>query len=270
MARAKRVSIIPCGAMHADLTWLMVRPGRTIRPRARRTEPVPWVEVPTHCVLVETDDGLLLWDTSAPRDWEERWVPTGMQEYFPYDAVSEEEYLDARLHQLGVGLEQIDYVVLSHLHFDHVGNANMFRGTDAKLVCHRKEYDFGFGFDGPALGGHLKADYADLPWETVEGDTEILPGVTLIEAPGHTAGCMSMQVDLADSGTVIFTSDAVYLGRAYGPPVVPPAPPYDYAQFLASVEKLRGIQERTDATMVFGHDADQMRQLRTAPDGYYT
>lgn len=270
MATANKVTIVGCGAMHADLTWLMVSPGCTIRPRSRRDEPASWVEVPTHAVLVETGGGTLLWDTSAPRDWEQRWRPTGMQEYFPYDAVSEQEYLDSRLRRLGVGLDEIDYVVLSHLHFDHVGNAQMFRGTPARLVCHQKEYDFGFGFDGPASGGHLKADYADLAWETVSGDTEILPGVTLLEAPGHTAGCMAMQVDLPDSGTMIFTSDAVYLGKAYGPPVVPQAGPYDMAQFLSSVAKLRAIQERTDATMVFGHDAAQMRELRVAPQGYYT
>jgi hypothetical protein len=35
------------------------------------------------------------------------------------------------------------------------------------------------------------------------------------------------------------------------------------------VEKLRGIATETDATLVFGHDPDQIQQLRTAPDGSY-
>ncbi len=51
--------------------------------------------------------------------------------------------------QLGVGLDEIDYVVLSHLHFDHAGNVKMFEGTNAKLVCHQREKDFAFNFDGP-------------------------------------------------------------------------------------------------------------------------
>jgi len=36
------------------------------------------------------------------------------------------------------------------------------------------------------------------------------------------------------------------------------------------VEKLRGVEERTNAMMVFGHDAEQIHQLRVAPEGSYT
>jgi N-acyl homoserine lactone hydrolase len=270
MATANKVSVIPCGAMSGDLTWLLLKPGLAMRDRSHRDTPTPWVEAPTHCVLVETDEGKLLWDTSCPRDWEERWRPTGLQEFFPYDRVSESEYLDSRLNQLGVGLDEIDYVVLSHLHFDHAGNAQMFSGTGAKLLCHQREKDFAFGFEGLFNGAHLKTDYEGLDFETVSGDTEILPGVTLIEASGHTTGCMSMQVDLPDTGTMIFTSDAVYMGESYGPPAIPAAIVNNLEQWYASVEKLRGIAERTNAQLVFGHDAEQIKQLRVAPEGAYT
>lgn len=270
MATANKVTILPCGAMTADLTWLLLKPGRSITDRSSKNNPAPWVDVPTHCVLVETDEGRILWDTSCPRDWEDRWGPTGLQEFFPYDKVSDSEYLDSRLNQVGVGLDQIDKVILSHLHFDHAGNANMFKGTNAKLVCHERERDFAFGFDGLFAGAHLKTDYEDLTFETVSGDTEIAPGVTLIETPGHTVGTMSMRVDLPDSGTMIFTSDAVYMGESWGPPAVPAAIVNNLEDFYSSVEKLRVIQEQTDATMVFGHDADQIHQLRVAPEGSYT
>jgi glyoxylase-like metal-dependent hydrolase (beta-lactamase superfamily II) len=270
VATANKVSVIPCGAMSADLTWLLLKPGKTIVNRSQKDRPAPWVDVPTYCVLVETAEGKLLWDTSCPRDWEERWRPTGLQEYFPYDKVSDEEYFDARLSRLGVGLDEIDYVVLSHLHFDHAGNAAMFADTQTEIVCHRRERDFALGFEGAFAGGHIKADYEGIGLEVVDGDTQILPGVTLIETPGHTPGTMSMQVDLPDTGTMIFTSDAVYLGESYGPPVVPAAITSDLDEFYASVEKLRGIQERTNARMVFGHDAQQIRTLRTAPGGAYT
>ncbi|WP_028926163.1 N-acyl homoserine lactonase family protein [Pseudonocardia acaciae] len=270
MATANKVSVIPCGAMSADLTWLLLKPGKAIQDRSHRDTPAPWVDVPTHCVLVETDQGKLLWDTSCPRDWEERWGPTGLQEFFPYDRVGDDEYLDSRLNQMNVGLEDIDLVVLSHLHFDHAGNAQMFKNTGAKLLCHQREKEFAFGYEGLFNGAHLKTDYEGLPFETVDGDTEILPGVTLIETPGHTTGCMSMQVDLPDTGTMIFTSDAVYLGESYGPPATPAAIVNNLEQWYASVEKLRGIQERTNAQMVFGHDGEQIHKLRLAPDGAYT
>lgn len=270
MPTVTKLSIIPCGAMRADLAWLLLKPGVTLHAVRETDAAVVWSEVPTHAVLVETPEGKLLWDTSCPRDWEQRWVPTGLQEFFAYDLVGEDEYFDARLNAMGVGLEEIDYVVLSHLHIDHAGNAAMFKNTNARLLCSDMEKKFAFGIEGPCSGGHFKADYENLSFETIAGDTEILPGVTLLQTPGHTPGCMSMQVDLADSGTMIFTSDAVFMGASYGPPVFPGVLVNNLEQFYASVEKLRAIQDKTNATMVFGHDADQIHQLRTAPQGSYT
>lgn len=267
---ANRLHVLDCGAMSCDLTWLLLKPGRTIRPRAERDRPVEWYPCTTHAVIVETDDGLLLWDTSCPRDWESRWVPTGLHEFFPYDQVSEEQYLDSRLRQLGLEVGDLDYVVLSHLHFDHAGNAGMFAGGGPKLVCNEKEKEFALGFDGVFSGAHLKTDYADLDWETVSGDTEFLPGVTLIEAPGHTPGTMAMKVDLADTGAMIFTSDAIYMGDSYGPPATAAAIVNDLGDFYASVEKIRGIAEESDAMVIFGHDAEQTKTLRLAPDGFYS
>ncbi len=269
MATARKVHVLDCGAMSCDLTWLLLKPGRSIRPRQEKERPVEWYPCTTHAVLVETDEGTMLWDTSCPRDWETRWEPTGLQDFFPYDQVTDEQYLDARLGQLGVSPETLDYVVLSHLHFDHAGNVRMFEKTGARLVCNEKEKEWAFGYDGAFNGAHLKADYEGLEFETVTGDTEFLPGVTLIEAPGHTPGTMSMQVELPETGTMIFTSDAIYMGDSYGPPATPAAIVNDLSAWYSSVEKVRGIAERTDATVVFGHDAEQLHSMRRSPDGFY-
>ena len=244
MAAGTTVTIVPCGAMTADLTWLLLAPGRAMRSRQDKDKPAEWVDVPTHTVLVDTPDGKLLWDTSCPRDWEQRWAPTGLQDFFPYDKVSEEEYLDSRLKQLGVSLGDIDYVVLSHLHFDHAGNVRMFKDTDAKLICSDKEKEFAFGYEGAFNGAHLKADYEGLEFDTVSGDAEFLPGVTFIQTPGHTPGSMSMRVDLPDTGTMIFTADAVYMGDSYGPPPIAAAIVNNLEQFYTSVEKIRAASDR--------------------------
>ena len=269
MAAGTTVSILPCGAMTADLTWLLLAPGRAIRNRQNKHLPAEWVDVPTHCVLVDTPEGKLLWDTSCPRDWEDRWAPTGLQDFFPYEKVSDDEYLDSRLKQLGLAPGDVDYVVLSHLHFDHAGNVQLFKDTNARLVCSAKEKEWAFGFEGPFNGAHLKADYQGLDFETVSGDEEFLPGISFIQTPGHTPGSMSMRVDLPETGTMIFTADAVYMGASYGPPVVPAAIVNNLEQFYSSVEKLRAIATKTNATMVFGHDPDQINQLRVAPGGSY-
>ena len=266
---ATTVKILDCGAMSCDLTWLLLEPGRTLHSRAQKDRGPEWYRASSHCVLVETcSEGRQKWDTSCPRDWETRWAPMGLQEFFPYDQVDEHQFFDARLHAEGLELGDIDYVVLSHLHFDHAGNAQLFGGTDAKMVCSKQEHDFAFGFDGVFTGAHLKSDYDKLRWETVDGDTELLPGVTLLQVPGHTPGTMAMRVDLPETGTMIFTSDAVFMGDTYGPPATPGFLISDLVAWYPSVEKIRKLAEETNATLVFGHDSEQMKTLRVAPESF--
>jgi glyoxylase-like metal-dependent hydrolase (beta-lactamase superfamily II) len=202
---ANKLRILDCGSMSCDLTWLLLKPGRTIRPKAERDKPPEWYPCTTHAVVV-----------------------------------------------------------------DHAGNASMFAGAGPRMICNDKEKEFAFGIEGEFQGAHLKVDYEGVDWETVSGDTEFLPGVTLIEAPGHTPGTMAMKVDLPDTGSMIFTSDAIYMGDSYGPPVMAAAIVNDLGDFYASVEKIRSIAEQSDAMVVFGHDAEQLWSLRRAPDGAYT
>lgn len=79
-----------------------------------------------------------------------------------------------------------------------------------------------------------------------------------------------MQVELRDSGTMIFTSDAIYMGASYGPPTTPAAIVNSLSDFYSTVDRIRGIAGKTDATVVFGHDSEQLPTLRLAPDAHYT
>ena len=271
MAVAKKVHVLDCGAMSCDLTWLLLKPGRSIRTRAERDKPVEWYPCTTHAVLVETDEGTMLWDTSCPRDWETRWVPTGLQEFFPYDQVTDEQYLDARLGQLGVSPEQLDYVVLSHLHFDHAGNVRMFAGTGARLVCNDKEKEFAFGYDGAFNGAHLKADYEGLDFETVSGDAEFLPG-------GHAArGAGPHARHHVDAGRARrLRHDDLHLRRDLHGRLLRPS---GHARrdrqrprrlVLLGGEDPRHRREDRRDSRSSATTPTQLRGLRLAPEGFYT
>ena len=78
--------------------------------------------------------------------------------------------------------------MLSHLHFDHAGNIRLFRDTTASWSATRRRRTSRSASTALFTGAHLKTDYEGLEFETVSGDAEFLPGVTLIETPGHTPG----------------------------------------------------------------------------------
>ena len=78
--------------------------------------------------------------------------------------------------------DQLDYVVLSRLHFDHAGKVRTFRrGPPPGL--NDKEKEWAFGYSGAFNGAHLKADYEGLEFETVSGDAEFLPRRHLHRGP---------------------------------------------------------------------------------------
>lgn len=160
--------------------------------------------------------------------------------------------------------------MLSHLHFDHAANAKLFNPAKTKILASTAELEGVKSITGYSQGAHIVSDYDGLAIDGIAGDDEILPGISVIQTPGHTWGTMSLKLDLENDGTKIFTSDAVYLSDSWGPPAVGAAIVWNNLAWLESVDKLRGIADATGAEMIFGHDAEQKKTLRFAPAGYYS
>ena len=100
----------------------------------------------------------------------------------------------------------------------------------------------------------------------VDGDTELLPGLELIETSGHVPGHQSVLVRLPKTGAVLLTIDAVAFGESWnrdaeGNP--------DGEKSRASTIKLLDLVEREQIGLViFGHDAEQWETLKKAPEFY--
>ncbi|WP_197509791.1 MBL fold metallo-hydrolase [Tessaracoccus coleopterorum] len=103
--------------------------------------------------------------------------PTGFQNFFP---VQEDPagpgYLDSALADLELTTDDIDVLVLSHLHFDHAANARMFDNGKTRILAQADEIEGVKTIDGYSAGAHIVSDFAGLPLEAVHGDTEIVPG----------------------------------------------------------------------------------------------
>ncbi|MDF2916275.1 MAG: N-acyl homoserine lactonase [Microbacterium sp.] len=266
-----KVHILRTGTLQGELAWLLLKAGTTLMDKNHRYEPRVWANMPTHAVLIEHPEGRILWDTGVPRNWETQWEPAGFQDYFPVaeDVDAPEGWLDSGLALLELTPDDIDVLVLSHLHYDHVGNARMFDNGKTRIIANNDEIAGVKTLSGIVNGAHLMSEFEGLPIHGTPGDEELVPGVHLINTPGHTWGTMSLQIDLPNDGTKIFTSDALYLSESYGPPAVGSAIVWDNVKWLESVEKIRSIADRTGAELIFGHDDHQLPSLRTAPNGFY-
>ena len=82
--------------------------------------------------------GPILFDTGAAGAWKELWPPIA-QELFAITTYEPEHHLDAALAAAGFGIEDIKAIVLSHLHLDHAGGLELFRGRDVPIDVQGEE-----------------------------------------------------------------------------------------------------------------------------------
>lgn len=152
----------------------------TLREAFGVDDDAPW-ELPFHAFLVRGDGWTAIVDTGVGPPGEEPFLP-GRQGMLP-DALA----------RVGARREDVDAVVLTHLHVDHVG-WNMRDGEpffpNARYVAATGDYEFFTGArpDRPYVREHLIGLHATGRLELVDGGAAPLPGLELVPAPGHTPG----------------------------------------------------------------------------------
>ncbi|HEY8450347.1 MAG TPA: N-acyl homoserine lactonase family protein [Bacillota bacterium] len=117
------------------------------------------------------------------------------------------EQLHLGLSRLGLELGDIDAVILTHAHFDHAQNIDLFEGKPVYL--HAAELDY-IRHPAPAdfaTERHVADVLSRQNLVVVDGERELEPGVRLIELPGHSPGHMGVLVQTAD-GTAVIAGDA--------------------------------------------------------------
>ena len=106
-------------------------------------------------------------------------------------------------------------------------------------------------------------------YRLVEGDTELLPRLELVESSGHVPGHQSVLVCLPKTGAVLLTIDAVPQQRSFTPEREAGPLDMDEEMLRASTHKLLELAQREQVSLVvFGHDGEQWQTLKKAPDWY--
>ncbi|MGN6696762.1 MAG: N-acyl homoserine lactonase family protein [Thermomicrobiales bacterium] len=181
-------------------------------------------------------------------------------------ATSEKNVL-AHLADLGLRPDDIATVICTHFDVDHAGYHDAFPG--AEFVVQREHYDL-------ARGGHSRYaesrphwDHPALRYRLVDGDTDLLPGLTLLKTSGHAPGHQSVLVRLPRTGPVLLIIDAVFFQSHFVPERRALPMDDNEEQVRASTRKLLDVVEREQVALtVFGHDGRQWPTLKLAPDYY--
>jgi N-acyl homoserine lactone hydrolase len=135
-------------------------------------------------------------------------VDTGLTELHP--AVAD---MDPRLTPLSAQADfdvaGIDVVVNTHLHFDHCGGNHLFAGRP--IYVQRRELD-----DARRQDDYTIREWVDAPgvqYVPVDGELEVVPGVRLLPAPGHTPGSQVVVVETGGPPVVIAGDTAVFFAE---------------------------------------------------------
>lgn len=211
-------------------------------------------KIPVWSVYIEHPDARIIFDTG---------------ERHPSDRGILENRLLQQLTLCGVEPEEIDYIIMSHLHNDHAGNMNLF--PNARVIVQRQEFEDAMEAvqHGNPIGIYHREDLdIEVKWMLVEGRYHLLDGIELIPFPGHTKGLQGMLLSLDHTGKILLTSDACYTSIHFGPPFRLAGVCVCESDALESLKVIKETAEKEKAKIIFGHDMRQFQQLKKAPEFY--
>lgn len=223
--------------------------------------------------LIVHPRGVLMWEAGAVADhersggvgFEQHLVRRDGQERFVKLAPT----LESQLAAAGYKPSDVTHLAMSHYHWDHTADANMFAG--AQWLVSKLEYDAMFSADPP--GGARPETYSALRDSrktlitTDEYDVFGDGTVVIKRAPGHTEGHSVLYVKLANTGGVVLSGDLYHYPAERS---LHRVPTFEVSQeeTAASREEIEQYLKRMNAQLWIQHDLVAHRKLKKSPEYY--
>ncbi|MGJ8636005.1 MAG: N-acyl homoserine lactonase family protein [Phycisphaerales bacterium] len=222
-------------------------------------------EISVRSFLIVHQDGILLWDTGLPDTYINREVRQGIT----LSTLS--KTLLEQLQELELSPKNIDYIALSHFHYDHSGNANYF--PTATLLVAKNEYELAFGEQAENVFGLMPGTYEtlrDTETHFVNDELDVFGDgrVRILPTPGHTIGSQALMVNLQENGLVILSGDLWHFEsqRAFS------RVPSFNASYHETLESMRLVDQilscNPNSQIWITHDPEQMGELTLSPHSY--
>ena len=211
----------------------------------------------TAYLLVASDGRNILVDT-GPCD--EAW---GAKYHMPLRISAGLTILEVLKDRFGLEAKDIDYVINTHLHWDHCWGNHFFPGK--KIYVQRREYEYALNplpihyptYESPQYGVTANWLKTKDQFVFVDGDTEIDDGIQLILLPGHSEGIQGVLVTTED-GKYLLASDCINLyenweGNGKQKHIVAGLHS-DLKEYFKTYEKIEELERSEQIKIIPGHD----------------
>jgi N-acyl homoserine lactone hydrolase len=262
--RTVRLYVFDCGVLHnADMGRFNLK-----------KEDVTTTDMSMACFLIAHPKGNLIWDTGAVPD--DSWTPNGSmitQRVTLPDGQKREADVDkslrAQLAEIGYSPSDINYLALSHYHYDHTGNANEFAGATWLVPQLERDAMFGGKYSGSLQPSTFSALQKSKTIILKDNEYDVFGDGSVIikSAPGHTQGHQVLYVKLAKTGGVVLSGDLYHYPAEKNLDRVPTFE-FSQEQTRASRVAVDAFLKKTGSQLWIQHDFDGDAKLKKSPQFY--
>ncbi|HYV64469.1 MAG TPA: N-acyl homoserine lactonase family protein [Bryobacteraceae bacterium] len=253
--KSVRLYVFDCGSLNIPDT----------SPYQLKPEELSTTYMSVACFLVAHPKGTMIWDAGAVPD--SAFKPEGGPATLRY--ATSAKPLTAQMAEIGYAPADITYLSLSHFHWDHVGNSNVFAG--ATWLVRKLERDIMFG--DPPSPRTEPANYSALK----DSKTKIVTKneydvfgdgtVVLKSAPGHSPDHQVLFLKLVKTGPVVLSGDLYHYPEERKLNRVPTTE-FNAQQTIASRATIEAFLKKTGAQLWIQHDFTANAKLKKAPEFY--
>lgn len=225
------------------------------------------------CVLIQHPVlGNVLYDTGIDGEWKNNWNDEMLRIY----NVQYINKLEDKLAEIGLKPEDIDLLILSHLHYDHAGNLRLFKNTKAgqRVIISDAEARSAFVAvnmdDTGYCGAYWKPEFLGLEgikFELLKEDVKLADDLELFIQVGHTPGVIGLKLK-TESGVYIFPSDAGQFTWNFDDPMIMPGFCADKEGYRNNIGLLRKMAEESGGKIVLSHDIEFLKEWKLSPYFY--
>ncbi len=251
MAKATRVWFLDSGSLVIDHSHVMwnVGPGNPVR-------------FPSYSVLIEHPDGLFMFDSGYDLELVKQALAFELPEQTP------EQTIPKQLELCGFEPGDVDAVINSHLHFDHVGGQKHL--PNAVTWVHKDELRHAKVPEPYERLGYADQgfDHPSVEYRWIEGDEfPFADGMRLYYTPGHTVGHYSLLIEFENRPPMLFIADVTYTAESWEKELISGFH-HNPEAGVASVRKVKRLARDHGAEVFLTHDMDAWESYRHAPEFY--